>query len=264
MAPPRLVGVNFTPAQYREVLTANVTSSMVANGVVFPYHGVSMKQTPRWDEVVPLRHLIKDLLDRSGGAGVLQASWFAACKEFFKDGRYDVKMDQVEKVSYAIRTIISQFREYKRSRGNVPTRYQATLRPLIDAISSQKLHDLNTSERAVGEEKKDGSMASEEGGDAKSSGSEDLQVVPVSAPVEETIFVASETSIESDDSYRLFCDGSVVETAPAVATPSPSALVVLPTIDDLLLGVPTSGIQPARWAKLNKEIKSKGPIPRLS
>ena len=97
MAPPRLVGVNLTPAQYREVLTANVTSSMVANGVVFPYHGVSMKQTPRWDEVVPLRHLIKDLFDRSGGAGVLQASWFAACKEFFKDGRYDVKMDQVER-----------------------------------------------------------------------------------------------------------------------------------------------------------------------
>ena len=98
MAPPRLVGVNLTPAQYHEVLMANVTNSMVANGVVFPYQGVSMKQT-RWDEVVPLRHLIKDLLDRSGGAGVLQASWFAACKEFFKDGKYDVKMNQVEKGS---------------------------------------------------------------------------------------------------------------------------------------------------------------------
>ena len=127
----------------------------------------------------------------------------------------------------------------------------------------EKLHDLNTSERAVGEEKKDGSMASEEGGDAKSSGSEDLQVVPISAPVKETIFVASQTSIESDDSYGLFSEGSVVETAPAVATPSSSALVVLPTIEDLLLGVPTSGIQPARWAKLNKEIKSKGANPKV-
>ena len=97
-------------------------------------------------------------------------------------------------------------REYKRRRGTVPTRYQPTLRPLNDVISREKLHDLNTSERAVGEEKKDGSMASEEGGDAKSSGSEDLQVVPVSAPVEETIFVASQTSIESDDSYGLFSE----------------------------------------------------------
>ena len=85
-----------------------------------------------------------------------------------------------------------------------------------------------------------------EGVDAKSSGSEDLQVVPVSAPVEETTFVASETSIESDDFYGHFCDGSVVETAPVVATPSPSALVVLPAVEDLLLGVPTSGIQPVR------------------
>ena len=70
-------------------------------------------------------------------------------------------------------------------------------------------------------------------------------------------------SIASDDSYGLFCDGSVVETAPAVATLSPSALVMLPTIDDLLLGVPTSRIQPARWAKLNKEIKSKGRNPKF-
>ena len=54
-----------------------------------------------------------------------------------KDGKYDVKMDQLEKGSYAIRTVISQFREYKRRRGTVPTRYQATLRPLIDAISTE-------------------------------------------------------------------------------------------------------------------------------
>ena len=181
-----------------------------------------------------------------------------------KDGTYNVKMDQVEKGSNAIRTVISQFREYKRRRGTVPTCYQAPLQPLNDASSTEKLDDLDTSERAVGEEEKqDGSMASEEGCDAKSSGSEDLQAVPVSAPVEETIFVASGTSIESDDSYGLFCDGSVVETAPAVATPSPSVLVVLPTTDDLLFGVPTSGIQPAKWAKLNKEIKSEEANPEV-
>ena len=81
--------------------------------------------------------------------------------------------------------------------------------------------------------------------------------------MEETIFAASQTSIESDDSYGLFSDGSVVETAPAVATPSSSALVVMPTIEDLLLGVPTSAIQPARWAMLNKEIKSKGANPKV-
>ena len=59
--------------------------------------------------------------------------------------------------------------------------------------------------------------------------------------MEETIFVASQTSIESDDSYGLFSEGSVVETAPAVATPSSSALVELLTIEDLLLGVPKVG-----------------------
>ena len=140
--PMRVRGINLSPDVYRDILEANVVAKHLVNGVLWPYSSTNMKAAPRWAELNSVRHMLNDILRASSGRGILQKGWEKACTSFCCP-KLELDSGKVEIGAYRVRVMLTQLREYRRRRTQVPHRFKATLQVLLDNVTLEPTTDMD-------------------------------------------------------------------------------------------------------------------------
>ena len=108
--------------------------SVITKNSFLEYPKMHMKLVPAWEKMVPFTECLSELLNQSGGRQVLHSSMMPAVVKFASDLELAFTNDKIEKGGYALRVMISQFRNMRTADREIPKRWQPKFQFLVDKM----------------------------------------------------------------------------------------------------------------------------------
>jgi hypothetical protein len=126
-------GVTVSPEALAEALHA-LPASCFKDGHFVSYSKLSMKLTPKWEEVKTYIHVLHKLVDLTGGHNLLQTNMLQGMTKYIADAKIRVTPEASEAAAYSLRCMLSQLANFKTSKRPLPRTWKSLFETLLTKL----------------------------------------------------------------------------------------------------------------------------------
>lgn len=141
MPTPRSKGVSISTAEAHDLLRTHVSHAVADGAALFPYSTMNMKSCPKWNELLPLRFFLSDLLTATKGQRLLSKQWEVDVVSYCQKHLPNMSNEHAAAAAYRIRVMLSQLADYKRRRATVPKPFVPKMQAMFEMVVAGSAKD---------------------------------------------------------------------------------------------------------------------------